>query len=75
MSANSTERTSRGLARHMFEELDMLRNGKITPQQAKATASIANTICAVSRLEMDYARFVTSTRQEDEGELKKLTMG
>ncbi len=60
------EKTSRGLAAAMFEELENLRNGRSTPQQARAKASIANTICTVSRLEMDFARFVASTRSEDE---------
>ena len=69
-------RNSRGLAQAMFEELDLLRGGKSTPQQARAKASIANTICTISRLEMDFARFVSSARAEAEGEaMKALPMG
>ena len=70
------ERTSRGIATAMFEELDLLREGKSTPQQARAKASIANTICSISRLEMDYARFVSGARSEDESSfgLKSLPM-
>lgn len=56
------DRTSRGLASAMFDELDALRNGKSTPQQARAKAAIANTICTISRLEMDFARFVSAER-------------
>lgn len=56
------DRTSRGLANMMFEELEALKNGDSTPQQARAKAAVANTIISVSRLEMDYARFVASER-------------
>ena len=70
------DKTSRGLANAMFEELELLRSGKSTPQQARAKASIANTICAISRLEMDYARFVAAARAEpDEHAMKALPMG
>lgn len=71
------EKTSRGLASAMFEELEMLRAGKSTPQQARAKASIANTVCTISRLEMDFARFVSSARAEEDAEhgMKALPMG
>ena len=70
-------RTSKGLASAMFEELELLREGKSTPQQARAKASIANTICTVSRLEMDYARFVAAARgdEQDEHAMRALPMG
>jgi hypothetical protein len=72
-----TERTSKGLSNAMFEELDKLRSGESTPQQARAKASIANTICTVSRLEMDFARFVSASRADEEPDsaLKSLPMG
>ncbi len=63
------DRTSRGLANMMFEELDNLKTGSSTPQQARAKAAIANTILSVSRLEMDYARFVADGRSEDGNQL------
>ncbi len=69
------ERTSAGLATAMFEELDALRDGKSTPQQARAKAAVANTICQISRLEMDYARFVSDERSDERGKLKSLPMG
>ena len=69
-------RTSRGLAGAMFEELELLRNGKSTPQQARAKASIANTVCTISRLEMDFARFVTDANSDgDRDGMKALPMG
>lgn len=71
----SIAKTSRGLAQAMFEELELLRAGESTPQQARAKASIANTICTISRLEMDFARFVTTTRADDKDTMKALPMG
>lgn len=69
------EKTTRGLAQAMFEELENLRNGKSTPQAARAKAGIANTICTISRLEMDFARFVSSTRADENSHaLKALPM-
>lgn len=70
------DKTSRGLAQAMFEELELLRSGESTPQQARAKASIANTICTISRLEMDYARFVTAARSDEQNDsMKALPMG
>lgn len=58
------ERNSRGLAATLFDELDALNEGKSTPQMARSKASVANTICAVSRLEMDYSRFVSASNAD-----------
>ena len=52
------EKTTKGLAGALFEELELLRQGKSSPQQAKAKVSIANSICSIARLEMEYSRFV-----------------
>jgi hypothetical protein len=69
-------RDTRGLAEAMFEELELLRSGDSTPQQARAKSSVANTICTVARLEMDYARFVTSERSsKDDTGMKALPLG
>jgi hypothetical protein len=68
------EKTTRGLAACMFEELELLRKGESTPQQARAKASIANTICQVARLEMDYARFITTARAENTEAMKALPL-
>lgn len=71
------ERTSRGLAGVMFEELDALKSGSSTPQMARSKAAVANTICTISRLEMDFARFVAGQRadSEDKNKLGSLPMG
>jgi hypothetical protein len=69
------DRTTRGLAFALFEELESLRNGTSTPQAARAKSSLATTICTISRLEMDFARFVTAARSADDTEsLKSLPM-
>lgn len=59
------ERTSKGLANAMFDELESLNKGTSTPQNARAKSAIANTIISVSRLEMEYARFVSDSRSEN----------
>lgn len=70
------ERTSKGLSNTLFNELEKLRSGESTPQQSRSVAALANTICAVSRLEMDYARFVSLERAESVGSgLSSLPMG
>ena len=68
------DKTSRGLASAMFEELELLRKGESTPQQARAKSSIANTICTISRLEMEFARFVTTARADNAETMKALPM-
>ena len=61
------ERTSRSLSNMMFEELESLNAGKSTPQQARSKAAVANTIIGISRLEMEYARFVALERSDNDG--------
>ena len=69
-------RNSRGLTNAMFDELDALKRGESTPQMASAKSRIANTICQVTRLEMDFARFVSDSRaSDDENGLRALPMG
>lgn len=59
------QRSSANLVDIMFDELFALKDGSSTPQHARAKSSVANTIVAVKRLEMDYARFVNSARSDD----------
>jgi hypothetical protein len=68
-----TARTSQGLAGALFDELDKLVNGESTPQMARAKAAVAGTIVAISRLEIDFARFVAQTRTKD-GRLPAIQM-
>lgn len=73
----STERSSRGLASIMFDELDSLQAGDSTPQMARSKAAIANTICAISRLEMDFSRFVSNNKADtsNPAALSEIPMG
>ena len=77
MAKRKIERTSAGLASAMFDELEALKRGDSTPQQARAKAALANTICSISRLEMDFARFVSAERGHGESAraLQSLPMG
>lgn len=65
MSTSKMERNSKALVESLFEEIDSLKNGTSTYQQARAKAALANTICNVTRLEIDYARFVAAGRADD----------
>ena len=56
----ATERTSRGLRNALFEQLDLLRSGEVTPTQARAVASIATQILNSARLEIDMHRYVAN---------------
>lgn len=51
-----TERTSAGLREVLFEAMDNLRNGEIEPTEAKALASVAQTICATVALEISVQK-------------------
>lgn len=64
MAKNELTRTTAGLAGTLFDELDALREGTSTPQQARAKSAIANSIISIARLEMEYARFVASERTD-----------
>jgi len=66
-----TNKNTSGLRDALFEQLDGLRNGTTTPQQAKAVSSLASQIVSVTKLEMEAARFVVGTSQ-DASEIKAL---
>jgi hypothetical protein len=46
-------RTSAGLRDALFDALDSLRNGEIEPQEAKATATVAQQIVNTVQLELE----------------------
>jgi|LUMV01.1.fsa_nt_gb hypothetical protein len=52
----------------LFESLEQLRNGEITPQAAREIARLSNSAQGVVRLEMDYARFVSDVRSINNGQ-------
>ena len=74
MAGSIVARNSAGIQEHLFQQLDGLDDGTITPQHARAVSSVVGQIIASARLEIDYARFVTE-RRSDEGGLRALPMG
>ena len=67
-------RTSDCLKGLMWDELEALTRGESTPQNARAKASLAGQICGITRLEMDFSRFVSESRTE-QGHLGRIPMG
>ena len=53
-----TVRTSAGLCDTLFDEMDLLRNGKSDFHRASSVAKLAMTIVATKRLEIDVANMV-----------------
>ncbi len=62
---SKTKRTTNGLREVLFEQIDGLVNGSITPQQAKAVSGLASQVVSVTRLEMEAARFISDERRDD----------
>ena len=62
---SKSKRTTNGLREVLFDQVDGLISGTITPQQAKAVSGIASQIVAVTKLEMEAARFISSTPNGD----------
>ena len=52
-----TEKTSAGLCDALFEEFDLLRNGKSDPHRASAVAKLAVQIINTKKLEIEAAAF------------------
>ncbi len=61
---SKTKRTTNGLREVLFEQIDGLVNGSITPQQAKAVSGLASQVVSVTRLEMEAARFISDERMD-----------
>lgn len=52
---NAAVRTTKGLCNVLFDELDLLRNGKSNPHRAAAVAKLAVQIINTKRLEIEAA--------------------
>lgn len=52
-----TSHTSSGLKKTLFEEIDLLRNGKTKPQQLNAVSKAASQIVSVAKLELEVDQF------------------
>lgn len=69
MGANkleATRKTSKGLRDTLFFELDRLRRDEITPQKAKEVSRVSQQILNSVKLEIEAARFVSSTSRVEE---------
>lgn len=51
-----TDRTSDGLRHSLFDAIDKVRSGEMTPQNAKAIASLAGQIVATVNMEISIAQ-------------------
>jgi hypothetical protein len=60
--ATSVTRTTKGMQDHLFDVLDGLADGSMTPQHAQAVADVSRTLIQTARLEVDVARFVADAR-------------
>ena len=72
--SKKVNRTSDNLKELMWDELEALTAGTSTPQNARAKASLAGQICGITRLEIDFSRFVAEKRTEG-GKLANIPMG
>ena len=53
-------RSSKGLVDALFDSIDRLNSGQVTPEAARALSHTAKTIVNVARLEMDYRKMAES---------------
>lgn len=62
MKPTTIDRSTKGLRDHLFDILEQLASGKITPQHAITVTKIAQQVHNSARLEIDAARFVSEQR-------------
>lgn len=67
------ERSTHTLRNTLFDQLDKLTSGEITPQQAKAVTGLAGQIVNLSKLEIEAARFLSHDLRDEES-IKRLTI-
>ena len=67
-----TQQTTKGLRTALFDQLDGLRNGTTTPQEAKAVSSLASQIVSVTKLEMEAARFIGDANSQSTTNTKRI---
>ena len=58
--AYKTAKTSAGLCNALFEELDLLRNGKSDDSRARSISKLATQIIATKKLELEAANLLQS---------------
>jgi len=72
--AKTSNRTSDSLKDLMWDQMESLLAGETTPQHARAMSSLAGQVCGITRLEMDFSRFVSDARAHG-GQLGQIPMG
>lgn len=60
--------TTATLRQEMFAVLRDLRNGKVTPQAAIASAKVVGVIIASARADMEAARFLSDVQKQQDGD-------
>ena len=65
-------KTSEGLTKVLFDELEDLCNGKSTPQMARSKAALVSTVVSVKKLEMEYQHFVDDNKKLGTTNIKML---
>lgn len=57
-----TKHTNEELRAHLFETLERLKNGDMTPAEGRAIVDVGNAIIASARLEIDLAKAISSDK-------------
>ena len=58
---SKSKNTTATLRTTMFDQLDRLIDGDITPQEATASARLAAQVVSITKLELESARFVSGS--------------
>ncbi len=68
-------RSTSGLRTALFEEMEALRSGKSSAQQARSVAMMANSILQSVQVEIEYHKYVKANGGRVEGEQKVVQLG
>lgn len=68
-------RSTSGLRTVLFEEMEALRSGRSSAQQARSIAMMANSILQSVQVEIEYHKYVKANQGRIEGEQKVIPLG
>lgn len=68
-------RSTSGLRTVLFEEMEALRSGRSSAQQARSIAMMANSILQSVQVEIEYHKYVKANQGRIEGEQKVIALG
>jgi hypothetical protein len=66
MEISKVVRSSVGIRDMLFDELDLLRSGKSSPQRANSITKTTSVILDAAELELNYAKFLNNRGGVDE---------